>query len=214
MTRAAAIAEPTVERWIARAVGRYCSAHSRNIYIASFFLPPRKRVAMQAVGGFVHMIEEALTQGVEVAPGAAAVGGAAASACASGSGIEGRMQMVRERIEGMYGGNACEPREGGEPEHAVIWVLCGAIARYQIPQAWLMELAEGMKEGVTRLRWATWGSLRRHFEARGGAVGLILSAIFGVTNGDAQERAREMGVAVELTRLLRDLKRDAAENRV
>src|SRR5688500_2514600 len=132
MTRAAAIAEPTIERWIARAVGRYCSEHSRNIYIASFFLPPRKRVAMQAVGGFVRMVEEALTRGEEVGPGPSAGGGA------SRSGIEGRMQMVRERIEGMYGGNACEPGEGGEAELAVIWVLGRAIARYQIPQAWLM----------------------------------------------------------------------------
>jgi phytoene synthase len=214
MTQAAAIAEPTVERWIARAVGRYCSAHSRNIYIASFFLPPRKRVAMQAVGGFVYMLEEALTSGVEVAPGAGAVAGAASSACSSGSGIDGRMQMVRERIEGMYGGNACPPSEGGEPEHAVIYVLAGAIARYQIPQAWLIDLAEGMKEGFTRMRWATWGSLWRHFERRGGSVGLILSAIFGVTNSDAQEGAREMGVAVEVTRMLRDLKHDAAANRV
>src|SRR2546423_615176 len=45
-------------------------------------------------------------------------------------------------------------------------------------------------------------------------VGLMMSAVLGVSNTDARERAVEMGMAVELTRVLRDLKKEGERNRV
>src|SRR5882724_10220789 len=92
------------ERWVARAVGRECRERARNVYMASFFLPPRKRMAVQSVGAFVKMLEEAM----DVPAGGAGGGGA----CASGSELEGRVGMVRERLERMYGGEVCRPEIG------------------------------------------------------------------------------------------------------
>ncbi len=203
---------PTTERWITRAVGRYCREHARNLFIASFFLPPRKRVAMQAVGGFVRMLEEVFTKGIEITPAAAT--SSAGSACSSGSDLDRRMQMVRERLDGIYAGDLSPPAEGGDPEHAVIHILAGAIQRYQIAQQWFINLAEATRSKVSTLRWATWSSLSRNLSRGGGSVGLILSAIFGATGSEAQEHAVQMGVAVELTRILRDLKMNAAQKRV
>ena len=93
------------QRWIARAVGRECRERRGYVYMASFFLPPRKRVAVQGVGAFVNMLEEAM----DISPG----GGSGGGACASGSELEGRVGMVRERLERMYEGEVCRPELGG-----------------------------------------------------------------------------------------------------
>ncbi|HEV8606668.1 MAG TPA: phytoene/squalene synthase family protein [Tepidisphaeraceae bacterium] len=195
-----------VDRWVARAVGGECREQARNVYLASFFLPARKRVAVQAVGAFVHMLEEALD--VEGRPGAME------GACASGSDLEGRVGLVSERLASMYGGEICPPSVGGEASQAVIHVVAGAIGRYQIPKEWFLELVEGLKTAATALRFATWAALERYLRRRGGSVGLILSAMLGLTDSDGQERAVELGMAVELTRILRDLKRDGERNRI
>jgi phytoene synthase len=173
--------------------------------MASYFLPPRKRVAVQAVGAFVKMLEEALD--VAASPG----GG---GACASGSELEQRARLVLERLDRMYGGEFCLPEIGSRGEDAVIAVMVGAIERYQIPREWFLDLVEALKLRATKMRWATWGSLEKYLRGRGGSNALIMSAILGVTHSDAQERAVEMGMAVELTRVLRDLKKDIHRNRI
>src|SRR5688572_4169145 len=118
------ISDDALEPWVGRAVGRLARQHCRNLYIASFFLPPRKRVAAAAVGAFVHMLEDALADVGAGSPRPALPN----SACSSGSDLDQRMQMVRERIDSMYRGEVCPPSEGGPAENAVIAVLAKAIA--------------------------------------------------------------------------------------
>src|SRR5947209_3806211 len=163
-----------VNRWIARAVGRECREHARNVYMASLFLPGRKRLAAQAVGAFVHMLAEAL----DVGP---AGGG---GACASGSELDGRVGMVRKRLERMYGGEVCPPEVGGGAAEAVIGVMAAAMERYEIPRQWFLDLVEAPAMRARTLRIATWSSLERYLRGRGGSVGLIMSAILGVTRSE------------------------------
>jgi len=174
--------------------------------MASFFLAPRKRVAVQGMGAFVKMLEEAM----DVSPG----GGGGGGACASGSELEGRVGMVRERLERMYEGEICRPEMGGRGEDAVIAVVSAAVKRYQIPREWFSDLVEALAMRARVLRIATWSSLERYLRGKGGSAGLIMSAILGLTHSEAQERAVEMGMAVELTRVLRDLKKETERNRV
>jgi len=194
-----------VQRWLERAVGGLCREHAGNIYMASFFLPRRKRLAVQAAGACVHMLEEAL----DVSSTTAAGGG-----CAPGGELEARVAMVRERLDRMYAGEICLPEIGGRAEDAVVAAMSGAMARYQIPKEWFLDLVEGMRLRATKLRWATWKSLESYLRGRGGSAASIISAILGVTRSEAQEKAVEMGMAIELTRILRDLKRDAARSRI
>jgi phytoene synthase len=195
------------DRSIVRAVGRECREKARTIYMASFFLPARKRVAVQAVGTFIHMLEEAMDVS---AYGAVGVGGA----CASGSELEGRVGMVKERLERMYAGEFCQPQIDARGEDAVVAAVSAAIERYQVPREWFLDLINALAMRARTLRIATWNSLERYLRARGGSVGLIMSAVLGVTHSEAQERAVNMGMAVELTRLLRDVKKDAERNRI
>src|SRR4051812_24373537 len=92
----------SVDRWGARAVGGRWREGARSIYMASFFLPPGKRLAVPAAGAFFAMLEEAL----EVRPS----GG---GGCSPGGEIDGRVAMVRERLEIMEAGQICPPEVGG-----------------------------------------------------------------------------------------------------
>jgi phytoene synthase len=124
------------------------------------------------------------------------------------------MAMVRERLERMESGEICPPEVGGGTEDAVIHVMSATMRRYQIPSEWFLDLIEALKARAGKLRWATWSSLETYLRGRGGSAGLILSGILGVTHSEARERAVEMGMAVELTRILRDVKQDSQENRI
>jgi 15-cis-phytoene synthase len=195
----------TTNRWLAQAVGRHCRQNAANIYMASFFLPPRKRLALQAVGSFLHLLREAL----DVAPAAGGGGG-----CASGGELEARLTLVVDRLEVMYAGQICPPEIGARPEDAVIAAASAAIARYEIPKQWFSDLLAGLKTRATKLRYATWISLEKNLRETGGSSALIISAILGVTSSDVHEHALNMGTAIELTCLLRDLKNDAQNNRI
>src|SRR5437016_14274712 len=83
-----------VQRWLERAVGGLCREHTGNIYMASFFLPRRKRRAVQAAGAFVHMLEGAL----DVSSTAGGGG------CGPGGELDARVAMVRERLDRRYAG--------------------------------------------------------------------------------------------------------------
>jgi len=122
--------------------------------------------------------------------------------------------MVKERLERMYGGEICRPEIGARGEDAVIAVVSAAIERYQIPKEWFFDLVETLAMRARTLRIATWKSLERFLRGKGGSAALIMSAILGVTNAEAQERAVEMGMAIELTRVLRDLKKEAQRGRI
>lgn len=193
----------TFERSSAQAVGRLCREHCANIYMASFFLSPRKRLAIQAAGAFMHMIEEAL----DVTPNSS-------SACASGGELNARLAMIKERLELMESGVICSPEIGAGAQDAVIRVMSSAMQRYQISRQWFSDMADAMALRARTLRIATWTSLEKYLQARGGSAGLIISAILGVTRSEAQDCAIEMGMAIDLTRLLRDLKKDTAANRI
>jgi phytoene synthase len=193
----------TTDRAIARGISQMCRERARTIYMASFFLPPRKRLALQATGAFISMLYDALD----------AVPTSGGGGCASGGDLEARTALVVERVDRIYAGEICPPTMGG-PDEAIIAIMSVAIHRYQIPKQWFLDLVEGLKLRATKLRFATYSSLEKYLRARGGSIGLIVSAILGVTTGDAHHHAVEMGMAVELTRILRDLKRHAARNQI
>src|SRR5881394_293280 len=134
----------------ASAVGRMCRRHAKSLYIASFFLPARKRLAVQAVGGFVHMLEEALdVEPKPLAPGS----------CASASDLEQRTAMIRDRLDVIYSGQVCPPDQSPEASTAIIYVLSRAIERYQIPREWFDEVISSLRTRASTLRFATWSAL-------------------------------------------------------
>jgi phytoene synthase len=80
--------------------------------------------------------------------------------------------------------------------------------RYEIPQQYFLELAEGLRSDLNTLRYATWNSLEKHCRGTGGVIALVVCAVMGLTNSGAAAQAVSMGNGIRLTHILRDIGQD------
>lgn len=129
---------------------------------------------------------------------------------ADGGGIENlpeRLKVHRERIE-----RAARGDYGDDP---ILRVLSEAIERYRIPQSELQMLVDGVEMDFGHQRYATYEDLRTYCNLVASVVGRMCVRIFGFSDPAALDRADDLGLALQLTNILRDVREDAVDmNRV
>ena len=106
---------------------------------------------------------------------------------------------------------------GGEPspEHAPMYrALHDAAARFDIPYPLLYEILQGVEMDMVKTRFADFDELREYCYKVASVVGLVCIKIFGYTAPEAEEYAVDMGIALQLTNILRDVKEDAERDRI
>jgi phytoene synthase len=90
--------------------------------------------------------------------------------------------------------------------------------RYQVPQRFIDELIDGCEMDLTVSRYATWDALFRYCYCVASTVGLVSMHIIGVRTPQqaerAVERATELGIALQLTNILRDVGEDIRRGRI
>jgi len=96
----------------------------------------------------------------------------------------------------------------------VTQVLARAVTRFAIPEAELQELIDGVEVDAHRTRYESWDELRGYCRLVASVVGRMCVRIFGFTDPIALERADDLGLALQLTNILRDVREDAALGRV
>jgi phytoene synthase len=92
--------------------------------------------------------------------------------------------------------------------------LLRAVRLHDVPTTVLHELLEGIASDCTPSRYATWPELYSYCEGVASTVGEMCTYVFGVIGGDAERRralthARILGVAMQMTNILRDVGEDA-----
>lgn len=100
------------------------------------------------------------------------------------------------------------------PRHPVAIAFAEVRERYAIPDQPVRELFEGMRADLTISRYGTWPELRRYCHLVAGTVGLIVAPILGCRNPQALPLAAELGIAMQLTNILRDVREDAEMGRI
>ena len=103
------------------------------------------------------------------------------------------------------------PDPAGDP---VMYVLAKAVLRYEIPQGELQALIDGVERDVTHTRYATWEDLRGYCHLVASIVGRMCVRIFGFTDPAALQCADDLGLALQLTNILRDVREDAEMGRI
>ena len=98
-----------------------------------------------------------------------------------------------------------------EPRDAMLVALADARARYGIPREALSALVDGGLQDTVQTRYADFGTLRGYCEKVAGAVGVACVAVYG---SDDVDRARTLGVALQLVNILRDVREDWELDRV
>ena len=182
-----------VTRDDAQDCARIVRLHARTFWTASIFLPPEKRRAAFALYAFCRLADDLVDT--------AARGETAAAA---------RGLADYERL--------LEAALAGRPSDAVFRELAHVVRRYHVPADVLRELLAGVACDLTPARYRDWAELGRYCEGVASTVGEMCTWVFGVPDGAAARQralryARTLGVAMQLTNILRDVGEDARRGR-
>jgi phytoene synthase len=169
----------------------YCTAVTKrsgsNFYYSFLFLPRTRREAMYAVYAFCREVDSA----VDDAP--------------PESDPHKALRRWREELASAY---------HGTPTHPVAVSLADHARRLAIPQEYFEELIAGVEMDLTTSRYATFDDLYRYCYRVASVVGLICLHVFGTRSSLARDYAVNLGLAFQLTNILRDLSTDADRGRI
>ncbi|MCE9623894.1 MAG: presqualene diphosphate synthase HpnD [Deltaproteobacteria bacterium] len=118
---------------------------------------------------------------------------------------EGLLRFWREEIALCY---------SGQPTHPVTRAMQRTIRRFDIPHRYLELLVEGCEMDLKKKRYANFQELEGYCYRVAGVIGLVCMKIFGLGGEEAERSAVDLGLALQLTNILRDVKCDAEIGRL
>jgi phytoene synthase len=102
----------------------------------------------------------------------------------------------------------------GVSHYSLLNKLAAIIHRFHIPVEHFYELIKGMEMDLTNTRYGTFVELEQYCYRAASTVGLICAEVFGYTNEKTKQYAINLGIALQLTNILRDIKIDAKCGRI
>lgn len=158
-----------------------------NFYYSFLFLPPEQRDAVLEVYSFCHEVDELVDH-----PRA-------------GSDPRAELDGWRRDIAALY--------DRGQPS-ARAQRLAPHVEAFALPRQAFLDILDGVEMDLERTRYATWDELQLYCRRVASAVGLLCIKIFGHRNPRSCDYALELGIALQLTNILRDIKQDAHRGRI
>ena len=194
---------------------RQVSRRAGSSFHAGFLLLPKeKRRAMEALYAFMRHTDDLADEG----SGFRVQGSETPNLQISKSPNQDAMAAWRAALEQALTttGSAVQlpPQHTALPPSAILPALADTVRRFNIPREYLLAVIDGVEMDLTPRRYETFDELERYCERVASAVGLACIHIWGFRRPEAFEPARQAGVALQLTNILRDLKEDAAAGRV
>jgi phytoene synthase len=169
----------------------YCqqkaAASGSSFYYSFLFLPPERRRAILALYAFCREVDDAVDEVGD--PGVA----------------RAKLAWWTQEIARIY---------RGEPQHPVGKALAPVVRTYALDQAQLTEILEGMSMDLDYNRYPDFPTLELYCHRVAGVVGLLSARIFGYTDARTLDYARTLGLAFQLTNIIRDVGEDARRNRI
>lgn len=170
---------------------QYCQNKAANsgssFYYSFLFLPPEKRRAITALYAFCREVDDVVDECHD--PGVARV----------------KLAWWREEIERMF---------AGEPQHPVGQALAPAVREFSLAQEYFQEIIDGMEMDLEPVRYASFKDLALYCYRVASAVGLLSAEIFGYQDRHTLKYAHDLGIAFQLTNILRDVGEDARRGRI
>ena len=168
----------------------YTRHHAKSFYFSSFLLPPEKRDAAFAVYAFCRCADDLVDASDEL-------------------GFESLQESVRSMHAALDA--AYEPSFlKQQPASA----FAKTVKRFAIPKRYFEELIRGVSVDMTTFRYETFEQLDRYCYGVASVVGLIMTEIFGYTDPAALTYAADLGTAMQLTNILRDIRTDLDLSRI
>jgi phytoene synthase len=168
--------------------GRVGRASAGSSFHYSFGLLPReRREAIEAVYAFCREVDDLADEGLP------------------GRDAHSELLLFRDELSRCY---------AGAPTRPVTLALQRCIRRFRIPREPFEAILEGVEMDLHKRRYATFAELRGYCYRVASAVGLICLPIFGCAHPKSRDYAVDLGIALQLTNILRDLKSDADRDRI
>ena len=102
----------------------------------------------------------------------------------------------------------------GQPQHPVMRALMPAVPAFGLEERQLQAVVEGCRMDLTQTRYLDFPALQRYCHLVAGIVGEVAARIFGQTQPQTTEYAHKLGLAFQLTNIIRDVGEDALRGRI
>jgi phytoene synthase len=116
-----------------------------------------------------------------------------------------KLAWWRQEIDALY---------AGSPTHPVTQALAPGVKQFDLPRELLLEMLDGMDMDVSGTRYATFSELALYCHRVAGVVGELAARIFGHTQRRTLDYANRLGLAFQLTNIIRDVGEDARRGRI
>jgi 15-cis-phytoene synthase len=169
----------------------YCASKAAqggsSFYYSFRLLPPERRVAINALYAFCREVDDAVDEISD--PNVA----------------RAKLAWWRTEVAAIY---------AGAPQHPVALALVPAVRRYGLRQADLQTVIDGMQMDLDKVRYVDFAELETYCDRVAGAVGLMSAEIFGYEDPATRGYAHDLGIAFQLTNIIRDVGEDARRGRI
>lgn len=170
---------------------QYCedkAAKSGSSFYYSFrFLSPEKRTAITALYAFCREVDDVVDE-------------------ISDEGVaRTTLAWWRHEVDQMY---------AGAPQHPVTQSLLPAVKAYDLSRELFLEIIDGMEMDLDQARYNTFKDLHLYCYRVASVVGQLAATIFGYTDRKTLKYAHDLGIAFQLTNIIRDVGEDARRGRI
>jgi 15-cis-phytoene synthase len=159
---------------------------SSNFYYAFMLTPAERRRALYAVYAFCRFVDDIADDGSVGEPAR-------------------MLALWRRELDNLF---------EGVPTRPVSRALAESVRRFKIPRRYLAEVIDGVEMDLSRRRYESFAELGLYCRRVASAVGLICIEIFGYRNPATRIYAERLGIAFQLTNIIRDVREDAARGRI
>jgi len=169
----------------------YCqdkAAQSGSSFYYSFmFLPPQRRRAITALYAFCREVDDIVDE------------------CADSALAQTKLAWWQQELARLY---------AGSPQHPVTRALEPAIEPFGIKHEYLTEIIAGMQMDLSQNRYLDFPALEQYCHRVAGVVGLLAASIFGYQDERTLAYAHTLGLAFQLTNIIRDVGEDSRKGRI
>jgi phytoene synthase len=158
-----------------------------SFYYSFLFLPPERRRAITALYAFCREVDDTVDE------------------CTDQSIARIKLAWWRNEVAAAY---------EGKPTHPVMLALQPHLAVYHLEQQHLQAIIDGMEMDLDQTRYLDYPAMQRYCWHVASVVGILSASIFGASNPRTLEYAEKLGLAFQLTNIIRDVGEDARKGRI